>query len=190
MAGWLSQTRGALLQKALNEEVWLIWAVGYEVEARIKSYSPEPVHNVCRRIRDQRLKTCRDSHQPCVPASLINRSMIPIACIEGVRYELILATQFGINGHSRSTPNTPDCGGAMTEVLDPAPRGSKPWFALLYTQRRWSRTHWMTSYDIRALTCSAHDAARFRGWGWPSMTNPGALSSDPHGDATNLIFEA
>jgi hypothetical protein len=66
MAGWLSQTRGALLQKALNEEVWLIWAVGYEVEARIKSYIPEPVRNVCRRIRDQRLKMCRDSHQPCL----------------------------------------------------------------------------------------------------------------------------
>jgi hypothetical protein len=76
--------------------------------ARIKSYSPEPVCNVHLRIRDQRLKTCHDSTNP---APLINRSTIPIACIEGVRYELILATQFGINGHNRSTPNTSDNGG-------------------------------------------------------------------------------
>jgi hypothetical protein len=38
------------------------------------------------------------------PAPLINRSTILIACIEGVRYELIWAAQFGINGNSCITP--------------------------------------------------------------------------------------
>jgi hypothetical protein len=72
------------------------------------------------------------------------------------------------------------CGDAMVEVLDSAPRGSKPWFALVYTHRRCSRTHWMTSYQHTRLTCSAHDAARFRDGGWPSMTNSGAPGHQTH----------